>query len=234
MAKKQKERKNNIKQSRKGVYTARDFVENLNTFIGTGSDSIFPVKPDKIFKINNNKKKVDLRLINGRTHVVVPYTFDSFMVFEVDDSGKGKKLDITEEQFRENNGRDVLDPTKVLVIVKEDLRSIYVWNGPKSSLRKRIKGSKIATSINADPRIYHRCKIVFIDGRDEALKDGYFPFPYIFKPPSPPEDLGLAGQVQVEKVLTEEEQEYEPYCKHCGAKLPEGQTICHVCGKKVI
>ena len=78
-------------------------------------------------------------------------------------------------------------------------------------------------------------KILAIDVlKRNGRKKGYSPFPYIFKPPSPPGDLGLAGQVQVEKVLTEEEPEYEPYCKHCGAKLPEGQTICHVCGKKVI
>ncbi|MFW9902509.1 MAG: hypothetical protein ACFFDY_14680 [Candidatus Thorarchaeota archaeon] len=26
----------------------------------------------------------------------------------------------------------------------------------------------------------------------------------------------------------------QTYCKYCGAELPEGQTVCHVCGKKVI
>jgi len=45
--------------------------------------------------------------------------------------------------------------------------------------------------------------------------------------------LALAGQVQAIKPITEGLLEYEPYCKHCGAELPEGQTICHVCGKKV-
>ena len=81
MVKKLKERKNNVKESTQGDYTARDFVKNLNTSLGTGSDSIFPVKPDKIFKVNNLKKKVDLRLINGRSHIVEPYAFDSFIVF---------------------------------------------------------------------------------------------------------------------------------------------------------
>ncbi|MFX1452937.1 MAG: zinc-ribbon domain-containing protein, partial [Promethearchaeota archaeon] len=31
----------------------------------------------------------------------------------------------------------------------------------------------------------------------------------------------------------EEDVKYESYCKHCGANLPKGQTICHVCGNKV-
>lgn len=63
--------------------------------------------------------------------------------------------------------------------------------------------------------------------------DEHFPFPYIFKPPTPPGDLGLAGEPQAKLPITEEEQEYEPYCKHCGAELPKGQAICHVCGKRV-
>ena len=63
--------------------------------------------------------------------------------------------------------------------------------------------------------------------------NGYFPFPYIFKPPSPPGDLALAGQPQIKEPIIKQVLEYEPYCKHCGAELPKGQAICHVCGKKV-
>ncbi|MFX1380224.1 MAG: roadblock/LC7 domain-containing protein [Promethearchaeota archaeon] len=32
---------------------------------------------------------------------------------------------------------------------------------------------------------------------------------------------------------TEEKAGNEFYCKHCGADLPEGENICHVCGNKV-
>ena len=56
------------------------------------------------------------------------------------------------------------------------------------------------------------------------------PYPYI--PPGPPG----AGSVAVRKenpTKLEKSVEFEPYCKHCGAKLAEGQTICHVCRKKV-
>jgi len=34
--------------------------------------------------------------------------------------------------------------------------------------------------------------------------------------------------------LPAEETEHQPYCKYCGSKLAEDQTICHVCGKMVI
>ncbi|MFX1479343.1 MAG: zinc-ribbon domain-containing protein [Promethearchaeota archaeon] len=34
--------------------------------------------------------------------------------------------------------------------------------------------------------------------------------------------------------MNKKDPECEPYCKYCGAKLPIGQSICHVCGKKVL
>jgi len=31
----------------------------------------------------------------------------------------------------------------------------------------------------------------------------------------------------------EEDAEFEPSCEYCGAKLANGQLVCHVCGNKV-
>ena len=64
--------------------------------------------------------------------------------------------------------------------------------------------------------------------------DWYSPFPYIFKPPSPPNDFGLTAEIQAKQPIVEEKLQHEPYCKHCGAELPKGQSICHVCRKKVV
>ena len=67
---------------------------------------------------------------------------------------------------------------------------------------------------------------------DEDVDDsGCTPFPII-----PPGGPGAARSAKRKGFPTEMEvkAEFEPYCKHCGAKLPKGQTICHVCGKKVI
>ena len=75
--------------------------------------------------------------------------------------------------------------------------------------------------------------IIILQVDFKKSKNGNFPFPYIFKPPSPPGDLALAGEPQTKLPIIEKTLEYEPYCKHCGAELPKGQTVCHVCGKKV-
>ncbi|MFX0031025.1 MAG: zinc ribbon domain-containing protein [Candidatus Hermodarchaeota archaeon] len=62
-------------------------------------------------------------------------------------------------------------------------------------------------------------------------ENGDFPFPYVFKPPKPPDDLALAGEPQAKEPIIMEDLEH--FCKHCGAELPKGQSICHACGKKV-
>ena len=61
-----------------------------------------------------------------------------------------------------------------------------------------------------------------------------FPAPYIGVPPSPPGDLGTASQVQIHASQEFKDPWENPFCKHCGAFLPEGQSICPSCGNKVI
>ncbi|MFX0003608.1 MAG: hypothetical protein ACFE9C_14925 [Candidatus Hodarchaeota archaeon] len=90
---------------------------------------------------------------------------ETFMVYELDDSGEKIKLDINEDQLQES-----LHPEQVLVIIREDLRRIFIWKGPKSPVRKRFISSRVASAIQEelmkDAR-YHRCKIVSVDAGDE-------------------------------------------------------------------
>jgi len=95
---------------------------------------------------------------------------DNFVIFEVEESGKIRKLNITEEQFRENDGRDVLDSKKVLIIVKIDLQRIYIWKGADSPVRKRFLIARLAQTLQEelqkDIRCV-RCKIVSVDAEDK-------------------------------------------------------------------
>ena len=58
--------------------------------------------------------------------------YEAFMVYELDDSGEKVKLAIEEENLQEN-----MLPEQVLVIIREDLRRIFIWKGPKSPVRNR-------------------------------------------------------------------------------------------------
>ena len=161
---------------------------------------------------------------------------DNFLIFEVDESGEIRKLNLTEEQFRENDGRDVLDSKKVLFIVKINLKSIFIWKGADSNVRKRFLSSRLAQTLQGELMRdgYHRCKIVSMVQGDEPF-DGYedLPYPFIFKPPTPPGDLGMSGEAILREPIPKEEFWDKPYCKHCGADLPKGQSICHVCKNEV-
>lgn len=93
---------------------------------------------------------------------------ETFIVYELDDSGERMKLDINEEELQSN-----LHPEQVLVIVKEELRRIFIWKGPKSPVRKRFISSRIAQSVQEElmkDAKYHRCKIVSVDAGDEPIE----------------------------------------------------------------
>ncbi|MFX0104543.1 MAG: hypothetical protein ACFE75_03520 [Candidatus Hodarchaeota archaeon] len=93
---------------------------------------------------------------------------ETFMVYELDDSGERMKLDINKEELQTN-----LHPEQVLVIIREDLRRIFIWKGSKSPVRKRFISSRVAQSVQEelmrDSR-YHRCKIVSVDAGDEPTE----------------------------------------------------------------
>ncbi|MFX1326472.1 MAG: hypothetical protein ACFE8N_16090 [Promethearchaeota archaeon] len=91
--------------------------------------------------------------------------YQEFMVFEIEDSGDRNKIVIDKEELS-----FYLEPEKVIIIVREDLRRIYLWKGAKSNVRKRFLGSRIATELQGElmKSGLHRCKIVSIDQGDEA------------------------------------------------------------------
>lgn len=87
-----------------------------------------------------------------------------FMVYKVEDSGEKEKLD-----FKQDDIRDYLRPEKVFIIVREDLKRIYIWKGTRANVRKRFIGSRIAVEVQDMLKKggYHYCKVVSIDQGDE-------------------------------------------------------------------
>lgn len=61
----------------------------------------------------------------------------------------------------------------------------------------------------------------------------YFtPYPYVFKPPEPPDDIKVATNVQLNKPRAKEVPNEELFCKYCGSALAMDERFCSVCGKK--
>ena len=59
--------------------------------------------------------------------------------------------------------------------------------------------------------------------------DDRFPYPYIFKPPKPPDDLARTPQVQVHAPPKDENPDDETYCQFCGLKLTKHEQFNHSC-----
>ncbi|MFX1399225.1 MAG: hypothetical protein ACFFAS_19550 [Promethearchaeota archaeon] len=91
--------------------------------------------------------------------------FKKFFAYELEENGDRQEL-----IFFEKDLKQYLDPEKVLVLVREDLRRIFIWNGAKSPVKKRFITARFVSDLQKelmkDSR-YHRCKIVSVDQGDE-------------------------------------------------------------------
>jgi len=293
--------------------------------------------------------------------------YEEFIVYDLKNTGDPTKLNINPEELQYH-----LNPKKVLIIILNDLRRIFIWKGAKSPVRKRFISARVAQDLHRelikDAR-YQRCKIVSIKQgnekqeflnafrlesmevterlpdmryignieRDtvglseeekekikekilkisvpESLKrqnlilghklygeldrflelerltkeqkflianiliisniqinpskkktylrlfldrfpdlsdqdkkdiiqsiedewdgkiddDDYIPFPYIFNPPEPPDDLALAPRVQLHASPKKKVPEEKIHCQFCGMKLTKEEQFTHSCKKK--
>lgn len=97
-------------------------------------------------------------------------TYVNFMVFELHDNGEHQRIDITEQEFRNANGNGILHPSQVTIIVKEDLRCIFIWKGVESSVRKKFIASRVASELQQElmkQAGFHRCKVISVDQGEE-------------------------------------------------------------------
>jgi hypothetical protein len=91
--------------------------------------------------------------------------YDEFIVYDLQNTGDRTRLNIKPEELKNH-----LKPEQVLIIIREDLRRIFIWKGVKSPVRKRFISSRVAQDLQRDliqDARYHRCKIVSIDQGDE-------------------------------------------------------------------
>jgi len=90
--------------------------------------------------------------------------FQTFLVYEIEESGDRKKLNFQIEYLG-----DYLQPDKAFIIVRTDLNRIYFWKGALTSVRKRFVGSQAANEVQTEIREQGApyCKVVGIDQGEE-------------------------------------------------------------------
>jgi hypothetical protein len=142
--------------------------------------------------------------------------YDEFIVFDLENTGERKQLNIKQEELQNH-----LSPEQVLIIIREDLRRIYIWKGSKSPVRKRFISSKVAQELQKelmnDPR-YHRCKIVSIDQGDELQE-----FLNVFKLESMEVKERLPDMHYVRNIEKQKMKEIGRFEKLEGKEIPEAE-----------
>ncbi len=155
-----------------------------------------------------------------------------FFAYELEDTGETKELTFSEKDLAQ-----FLNPEQVLVLIREDIRRIFIWKGAKSPVTKRFISSKVARKLQQevlkDDR-YHLCKIVSVDQGDEVQE-----FLDAFNLESMEVEERLADmkyirnrdkpKVNKEEVYPEE-REFR-INEHITLKLLKGQTIIYVAGE---
>lgn len=62
--------------------------------------------------------------------------------------------------------------------------------------------------------------------------DDKYPYPYVFKPPEPPDDFAMTPQSQLRVILKEKDHEEVIHCQYCGKELTKEEQFTHSCKKK--
>jgi len=127
-----------------------------------------------------------------------------------------------------------LSETTLSEMVTGDFDQLYIKGSSGYLLVKKAgPNSVLMLSTTSEVRLGYSLDILLGNIFRKRRGDN-FSAPYIGVPPSPPGVLGIASQVQIHASQKLKDQWDNPFCKHCGAFLPEGQSICPNCGKKVI
>ncbi len=152
-----------------------------------------------------------------------------FFAYELENTGERKELHFSEKELAQ-----YLNPKQVLVLVREDLRRIYIWKGAQSPITKRFISSKVARDLQQelmkDAR-YHRCKIVSVDQGDEVQE---FLDAFNMESMEVKErlaDMGYVRNSEKEEIKEEtkfpEEREYR-INEYLTLKLIKGQTVIFI------
>lgn len=88
--------------------------------------------------------------------------FQNFLVYEIEDTGEKRLL----ENITPKTLQSFLHSKQVLIIVRRDLKRIFIWKGSAAPVKKRFISSQVAINLRDD--LTENCRIVSVDQGDEA------------------------------------------------------------------
>jgi hypothetical protein len=87
---------------------------------------------------------------------------NDFLVYELEDTGMRKPI----ENITPQTLQSILHSKQVLIIVRRDLKRIFIWKGSASPVKKRFISSRAAAALQDEMK--ENCRIISVDQGDEA------------------------------------------------------------------
>jgi hypothetical protein len=86
---------------------------------------------------------------------------DDFIVYELEDTGMRKPI----ENITPQSLQSILHAKQVLIIVRRDLKKIFIWKSSAYPVKKRFISSRVATALRDE--LEENCRIISVDQGDE-------------------------------------------------------------------
>ena len=115
---------------------------------------------------------------------------------------------------------------------KELTKSIREWNNLREKIMDKMDLMTPEERADLLDQLKEKLGKIRKEINQNDSEGDHFPYPYIFKPPKPPDDLAMTPQVQVHAPPKDENPDDERVCQFCGLKLTEEEQHTHSCKKK--
>ncbi|MHA1112813.1 MAG: hypothetical protein ACTSRE_17130 [Promethearchaeota archaeon] len=92
---------------------------------------------------------------------------ENFRIFQLEDSGARTELDVGLDSIEK-----LLKSERVYLMVRFDLRRIFIWKGPRAPVRKKFISSQEANTLQKEAASTRgvRLKIISVDAGDEPIE----------------------------------------------------------------
>lgn len=128
--------------------------------------------------------------------------YKDFRAYKLKDEGDKEEFDVEID-----NISSFFTSEAVLLLVRYDLRRIYIWKGPKSPVRKRFISSRVGSKIQEESsKIGMHLKIVSVDAGDEPVEflRSFNVESYVVSEDEKPEDMYYIRNEERRKLEEEE------------------------------
>jgi len=92
--------------------------------------------------------------------------YKDFRCFKLLDDGEREEIDVEPEDIE-----SLFDTDKVFLLVRYDLRRLFIWKGPRAPVRKRFISSRVGAQIQSETsKVAMYLKIISVDAGDEPVE----------------------------------------------------------------